>query len=181
MRHLFSETQKKKSLKYFGDARVAGHQQDRCCSSCGSFWVGLPCLSDHASVVSTVLCTMKLADLQVLGWRCQSQSGGHCLSRPSIARIWGWRVKLSSSRFGRGLQTALFVIIYHPKILWDFFLAKKPGWKLEDPTTLQPRICCAAVASEVRKCLEPGRMLLCWWFPASIDNVHIQWLNQWSK
>lgn len=40
-----------------------------------------------APVVSTVLCTTKLADLQVLGRRCQSQSGGHCLSRQSIARI----------------------------------------------------------------------------------------------
>lgn len=167
----------------FGWERCERHQQDRCCSPCGSFWVGLPCLSDHWCI-RCVHCAMHNEIGGFAGpWpalpkpirRSLSQSPKHCQD------LRGWRVKLSSSRFGRGLQTALFVIIYHPKILWDFFLAKKPGWKLEDPTTLQPRICCAAVASEIRKCLEPGRMLLCWWFPASIDNVHIQWLNQWSK
>ena len=71
----------------FGCERCERHQQDRCCSPCGSFWVGLPCLSDHAPVVSTVLSTTKLADLQVLGRRYQSQSGGHRLGRQTIARI----------------------------------------------------------------------------------------------
>ena len=129
-----------------------------------------------APVVSTVLCTTKLADLQVLGRRCQSQSGGHCLGRQSIARIWGWRVELSSSRFGWGLQTALFVIIYqfyHPKILWDFF-PKKPG-KLEDPTTLQLRICCAAVASETRKCLGRDASVL------MVSSFHWHPMTAWKK